>query len=350
VVRTLRGLSFSLSVNTIQTETRNSIYTQPRAAPTQRGQQLAGELCELISRLDNLLTFSLIRFLHELFLQYMQENTIVLLSALVVLCCEQTGLAVAVSRIMALMWSQSVINIATARNRLLEVDDSLGFEELQLFAAATALLVLGSVLGSVLQHKVWMRQCVSLLLFMYAEATQATLSTLRIGYSLIFVCTLLYGIAFRARSVVTADGSTILQALQMICINTVLQTVDSNTSLHTSTGMLVLILLVVDAASSALAVMSETRDYTLWKVSVRLTTVFARGGLPVVLAPLALVVVQIVPAELCANTLRELVMLILFNSVIDRIAVPNMDVLAVQTAVAAFACLLIFRAVLRVLQ
>ena len=67
------------------------------------------------------------------------------------------------------------------------------------------------------------------------------------------------------------------------------------------------------------------------------------------LAPLALVVVQVVPTELCPRTLRELGMLVLFNSVIDRIAVPNMDVLAVPTAVAAFACLLVFRAVLRVL-
>jgi hypothetical protein len=303
-----------------------------------------------VQRLDNLLTFSLIRFLHDLFLRYMSENTIVLLSALVVLCCEQTGAAVAVSRIMALMWSQSMINIATARNRLLDVDESLGFEELQLFAAASALLVLGSVLGSVLQHKVWMRQCVSLLLFMYAEATQATLSTLRIGNSLVFVCTLLYGVAFRARSVTTADSKTMLQALQMICINTVLQRIDSNTTVHTSTGMLLVVLLVVDAASTALDVMSETRDYTLWKVSVRMSAVFSRAGLPVVLAPLALVVVQVVPAELCASTLRELVMLILFNNLIDRIAVPNMDVLAVPTAVAAFACLLLFRAVVRLLQ
>jgi hypothetical protein len=303
-----------------------------------------------VQRLDNLLTFSLIRFLHDLFLRYMAENTIVLLSALVVLCCEQTGSAVAVSRIMALMWSQSMINIATARNRLLDVDDSLGFEELQLFAAASAMLVLGSVLGSVLKHKVWMRQCVSLLLFMYAEATQATLSTLRIGISMVFVCTLLYGVAFRARSVTAADSSTMLQALQMICINTVLQRVEINTSVHTSTGMFLVILLVVDAASTALDVMSETRDYTLWKVSVRLTAVFTRAGLPVVLAPLALVVVQVVPAELCASTLRELAMLILFNSVIDRIAVPNLDVLAVPTAVAAFACLLLFRAMVRLLQ
>ena len=323
--------------------------------PATQAQQLAAELCDLVSRLDNLLTFSLIRFLHELLRQYVEEESIVLLSALVVLVCEQAGTAAAVSRIMALLFSQSIINIATSHSRLLEVADSLGFEELQLFTAATALLILGSMLGYILQHKIWMRQCVSLLLFMYAEATQAVLGMLHLGASVVFACILLYGVAVRVRAWCEHTGTspgaqTLLQALQMICINTVLQRVESKTSVHTSTGMFLLVLLVVDAASSALRVMSETRDYTLWKVSARMTAVYARAGLPVVLAPLALVVVQVVPAELCARTLRELVMLVLFNNVIDRIAVPHMDVLAVSTAVAAFACLLVFRAVLRVVQ
>jgi hypothetical protein len=322
--------------------------------PTQRGQQLAGELCELISRLDNLLTFSLVRFLHDLFRLHVEENVIVLASALVVLLCEQAGTAAAVSRITAMLFSQSVINIVTSHSRLLRVADTLGFEELQLFTAATALLILGSMLGHVLQHKAWMRQCVSLLLFMYAEATQAVLGTLRLGTSLAFVCILLYGVAVRSRAWceqtgASADTQTLLQALQMICINTILQRVETKTAVHTSTGMYLLILLLVDAASAALRVMSETRDYTLWKVSARMSGLYARAGLPAVLAPLALVVVQVVPTELCPRTLRELGMLVLFNSVIDRIAVPNMDVLAVPTAVAAFACLLVFRAVLRVL-
>ena len=322
---------------------------------TQRGQQLAGELCELISRLDNLLTFSLIRFLHDLLRLHIEEGTIVLGSALVVLLCEQTGTGAAVSRITAMMWSQSIINIVTSHSRLLHVADSLGFEELQLFTAATALLILGSMLGHVLQHKAWMRQCVSLLLFMYAEATQAVLGTLRLGTSLVFVCILLYGVAVRSRARgeqagASADTQTLLQALQMICINTILVRVETKTAVHTSTGMFLLILLLVDAASSALQVMSETRDYTLWKVSVRMSAVYARAGLPEVLAPLALVVAQVIPAELCARTLRELVMLVLFNNVIERIAVPNLDVLAVPTAVAAFACLLVFRGVLRMLQ
>ena len=81
-----------------------------------------------------------------------------------------------------------------------------------------------------------------------------------------------------------------------------------------------------------------------------MSVLYTRAGLPMVLAPLALVVVQVVPAVICPRTLRELVMLVLFNSVIDRIAATNLDVLAVPTAVAAFACLLVFRGVLRVLQ
>ena len=81
-----------------------------------------------------------------------------LASALVVLLCEQTGTGAAVSRIMAMMWSQSVINIVTSHSRLLHVAKTLSFEDLQLFTAATVLLILGSMLGHVLQHKPWMRQ------------------------------------------------------------------------------------------------------------------------------------------------------------------------------------------------
>jgi hypothetical protein len=318
-------------------------------------------VCSLLTRLDNVITFSLIRFLYRLLNAYINEHGILLLCSLGLCMCKWAAVVGVFSvdelrRILALLWSQNTINLVTSHNRLVLLDSAFTFELLQQFTAATALIVVGSIAGDFAGSQLWFQQCITLLLFMYAEATQKLVTLLNMGQSVVFVCVLLYFICHRFRPVFEtwSDARTLVQALQMICINVIISKVYSTagSSMATITGMLLIILFIIDALAGLLDILTESRDYALWKVSSRLSAMYATEHIPSVVSGSVFVVLLCINSHKAGTTqtMLELALLVLLNSLIDDVTSSAFELVSVTRAVAGFAYLVVFHSILRFLR
>ena len=317
-------------------------------------------LGDLLRRLQNAITFTLIRYLYATLLDFTDVHSILVVSTLVVaalqsMVLDTTSLGHEIKRVTALLWNQTVVNIVTQNNSMFHVG-YMNVTTVMNLTAATMLLVASSVVGNVAGPSSWLQQCLTMILFMYAEAMQQLLTISYMDTVLLPICALVYFVIVnynKKLSVSLVAFQTITQALQMVCVNLVLASIVPRRldSKHVHAGFLLLVLLVLDALSSIVPQLTESKEYALWKVAARLSLLYSETELPV-LASMLLIVLLLHVKAMHVSRMRavlDVVLLTLLNTLLTNMSANVFSASSYLSIVNAFSFIVIFNILLRVL-
>jgi hypothetical protein len=148
------------------------------------------------------------------------------------------------------------------------------------FVATTCLLVLVSLASYAFSSVDAVSRSTSLLLFIYADATEYVISILRLDtVSALSISILVYTVflVYTSASEINFTLTYLLRGLNMVCINITLRSfiqLDTHyIGIEKQSFVLVLVLFLVDGFSIIVPKLAEARDYAIWKGSQKLFVV-----------------------------------------------------------------------------
>ena len=242
------------------------------------------DLIKIEERIDSVITFALIRFVHEIGRTVLSEVDLALVSGvLLVLLSVLPAFAhldhiIKLCRqIVVMLFSQCAINLVTQNQLVINLNSTRFDILMQAFTVTTCTLVLMSLLSYSFKDVDAVRRSMTLLLYIYADATEFIVKTLNLGGMLAAILSVfVYMIfqTFRARLQRDFTLTYIMRAFNMVCINLILQSIidvdASYVGAEFQSAVLIIVLFFIDAMSLVMPALNEARDYAVWKSSQKL--------------------------------------------------------------------------------
>ena len=247
-------------------------------------------------RLDSVITFALIGFVHDILAAALSKLEIALVTSIVLLTlrgvCNTQKLAVysavrqiveLVEKLSVMVLSQALIGMVTDDSRILRMRESSITQLYVAFVVTTNLLVFVSLLAYSFSNVDAVSRSMTLLLYIYADATEIIVQRIELGRvsaSLLCVLIWLVFLALDVRRVYKAMFAVqyVLSATNMVCINVVLQSlvdVDASTDAAARDSFLLLVVLFfLDGLAQLDERLGEARNYAIWKGSQKIFLVF----------------------------------------------------------------------------
>jgi hypothetical protein len=247
-------------------------------------ENIVEDLMRIEQRIDSVITFALINFVHRIARTVLQEDELVLVSgsSLVLLhfapsSTHLSSIVTMMQKIIVMVFSQSVINVISQNDALLHLHSPHYSILLRAFTITTCLLVLMSLLCYAFRTVDAVQRSMTLLLYIYADATEFIIAQLKLGGllgALLSIWVYLVSHIYRQRTVVSFSILYIFRALNMVCINIVLQSIIDVQATYVGTehqaAVLILVLFLLDALSVVMPALNESRDYAVWKSSQKI--------------------------------------------------------------------------------
>lgn len=290
------------------------------------------------TRLDSVITFALIRFVHSILRLFLNEVETFLVSSITVLTITlllhfldmrqsaSRNMLQLISNILVMVLSQTVINLTTQNNRVMRLGDDVFAILFEGFVATTCLLVLVSLASYAFDTVDAVQRSTSLLLFIYADATEYVISSLRLDtVTALSLSLLVYTIflVYTSTSDINFSLTYLLRGLNMVCINITLRSflqLDTHyIGLEKQSFVLVLVLFFIDGFSLIAPGLAEARDYAIWKGSQKLFFIiklFDPGPDVVLFVCIALLYSKPLWHRLL-TAVYELSLLVVLNAVLD---------------------------------
>lgn len=296
------------------------------------GGDIFSDMQEIEGRIDGVITFALIRFVHTMARLVLSEQELVLLSGVAIIVLYLTPrshldhVVLLTQKICVMVFSQSAINAVTQNQLVLHTDTQHYRILLQLFTITTCMLVLMSLLAYAFKTVDAVRRSMTLLLYIYADATELIVRTLRLGGFLAALLAIFVYLVFHTYGQRWKDNFTLLyifRAFNMVCINLVLQSLVDVDSQFIGTeyqaAVLITVLFLVDAFSAVMPSLAETRDYAVWKSSQKLFLLVQAVNISTeVLLFACLVVLSTRPVwRSLLTSVYELALLVVINVLLD---------------------------------
>jgi len=328
------------------------------------------DFVDIATRLDSTINFTLVRFLYMVAREAL-SNTEIVLAAVTVLVLVNTAGATAAARrhaylaaeIAASLGSgllgQALINSATSDERIVRMRLVTPARLAEEFAVTTSMLLLASVVPQRLQAKEYVARALTILLYMYTDATQNVIAQLNFAWSPPFLCALLF-VALQRFHVQLARRRTLqylVKALNMVTLNILITSVGAiNTDaadLHTNTALLLLTLFLINALTQFSDIFVESRNFAIWKGAQQLFLVYRELGIDSrATFALAVTVVLLHTSGRAAarllwlnsNTLVEIFLLVVVNAIIDELATATMGVHNMLQAFTLFLYIIVIHA------
>ena len=242
------------------------------------------DLLRIEHRIDSVITFALIGFVHRISRTVLEENEIALVAGTCIVLLyfspqhtHISSVVIMIQKIVVMVFSQSVINVVSQNDALLQLHTLQYGILLRAFTITTCLLVLMSLLCYMFRSVDAVQRSMTLLLYIYADATEFIIAQLKLGGllgALLGMLGYLVCHVYREHNTVSFSMLYISRALNMVCINIVLQSiVDVNTTyigIEYQGAVLVIVLFMLDAFSVVMPALRESRDYAVWKSSQKL--------------------------------------------------------------------------------
>ena len=289
------------------------------------------DIVQIEERLDSVITFALIRFVHQIGRGILSEEELalgtgaglVLLSTLPATSHMQYMFTLS-RKIFVMVFSQCAINLVAPRQPT--GDNVQATAMLQAFTITTCMLLLMSLLAYAFRDIDAVRRSMTLLLYIYADSTEYIVKTLDLGGLLAALVAVLVYVVFQIYAAKLRANFTllyILRAFNMVCINLVLQSLVDVEKTYVSVdfqgAILIIVLLLIDSFSAVLPALAESRDYAIWKGS---------QALYILLTGLAIesdVMLFVCFAILCSKpmwksmltSVYELTLLVIINVILD---------------------------------
>lgn len=260
------------------------------------GGGLLDDYMSIEQRLDSVITFALIGFVHDTLATAFDTLEVALVSGVVLLTlrgvCNTAKLSAlsAVRQIVELLeklavmvLSQALISLVTQDSRILRMRESNLLLLFVAFVVTTNVLVLVSLLAYSFSSVDAVSRSMTLLLYIYADATEIIVQRIELGRVSAALLCLLIWLVFLALDVRRAFKALfavqyVLSATNMVCINVVLQSlVDVDASRDAAARdsfLLLVVLFLLDSLAQVDDRLTEARNYAIWKGSQKLFFVF----------------------------------------------------------------------------
>lgn len=297
------------------------------------------DIRDISGRLDSLVTFAIIRFVYAVYILYFSNDEIILFSVIIALVLSLLMnhpkissalfvLSEQVQKISLLVLSQATIakiGIDPVTDNYKDIPTSI---IVQSMTVVTCILILSSVIPEYFQDSDVVQRCVTLLLYIYAEATETVFQELKGGILPTFICVFLYMCLHKYNDSIGHRFSVryVLRALNMVTINFILRALtDVNmevANLQIQTILYIVVLFLLDTLSHISPMFEETRDYAMWKVSQQLFRVYARYKIDTMVSVAISFLVLATRGVFAQNTqlVFQLLILVVVSIVLDAAA------------------------------
>jgi hypothetical protein len=325
--------------------------------PTKSVTYTWSDFVNIASRLDSTINFTLIRFLYSMLQRVLSNTEIIFINVTLLLFINTTfaiNILLNIEVITAVVYSlssglvaQALINTATNNELLVSMKLNDSSRLLEQFTVTTAMLLFASIIPFKLQQKEYVSRAITILLYMYTDATQNIVDQVNFGWSPPFFCVLICILLERHRDYLESRATLqyIVKALNMVTINILITSVTiidtSATDLYTSTALLIITLFAIDTMIHLSGNMEEGRNYAIWKGAQQLFFVYQELHISTLVTfALALIFilmhttsVRIVELfHLRNNTILELFLLVVVNVIIDQLQTNALSVFSVEQA------------------
>ena len=294
------------------------------------------ELRDIAGRLDIMISYTIIRFVYALCLVYLANTEIVLFGTICGIvftaAVHSHSISNATRIVSELMRKTSLLVMAQALIGMLGVGTGMAYDAsssvlfvMQSMTVVTCILILLSVIPQYCQQSEVVSRCVTLLLYVYADATESLFRVVEDGLVPTLVCLLLYVAMHNYHAVVQRQHSLtfLMRAFNMVAINFILRSLSAlsrdATTLAVQTVLYIVVLFVVDAVSHISTIFTETRDYAMWRVSQQLFLVYSSYNADLVLTMAGCILVLTTRNFWSDNTqlVFQLVLLVTVSVVLD---------------------------------
>jgi hypothetical protein len=328
------------------------------------------DFVDIATRLDSTINFTLVRFLYTVARDLFSNTEIMLAATTMLVLVHTLGFtaparhhAYLAAEIAASLGSgllgQALINSATSDERMVHMRIGTPARLAEEFVVATSMLLLASVVPQHLQAKEYVARALTILLYMYTDATQNAIAQLNFAWSPPFLCALLF-VALQRFHKQLARRHTLqylVKAINMVSINVLITSIGSiNTDaadLHTSTTLLITTLFLINALTELSDIFIESRNFAIWKGAQQLFLVYDELGVDSrATFALAVAVVLLHTSTksaarllwLNSNTLVEIFLLVVVNAIIDELATATMGVHNMLQAFTLFLYIIVIHA------
>ena len=299
------------------------------------------ELQAVGGRLESVVTFTVVQFTYNLAVLYMARTDILML-------CVASLIGMHVHEVLR-QHSKTLQTIySTGRQLTILVGSQVGVDLIldtqKLNGLATlpaetvvrslstllVLLVVVSVVPVSGPAAVYCSRSCSLILYIFADATENVLARAGIPDVLSFVCAAFYVAMHRFESNIAHKGSLVflLQGVNMVCVNVVLSSVAANRDPYTKIALLLLTLMLMFTISRINSVFEDTRGYAMWKTAQRIFLIYKSYNIDFTLST-AFAFILVVSRSLWPKQLHmifELAVLVAVNIILDIFAVQVLNV------------------------
>ena len=319
------------------------------------------DLGQIGSRLDSTIHFTLIRFIYQVLSHKLSNAEIILImiTCLFFLSTKskeflQAHVVLIVDVLESLssgLLGQALINIATSNEVILQPQIQHPAKLFEEFAMVTSMLFFASIIPHHLQKKEYINRAITILLYMYTDATQSIVNRLAFKWTAGFVCVLIFVSLHRCDHILcqTKTLQYFVKAINMVVVNIVLTSVSKidvdSSDVHTQTVLLLLFLFFVDSLSHLIPVLQESRNFAIWKGAQMLFVVYNELNVqPILTFLMAILVVMVhtviltwIPSIQKQQTaIIEVFLLVVVNVVIDQLGDYTMKVYSVENSLLLF--------------
>ena len=226
----------------------------------------------------------------------------------------------------------SLLVVAQALISVVGIDATVAYSDasppqfvLQSMTVVTCILILSSVVPAAFRGSELVQRLVTLLLFVYADASESLFRIVEDGVIPTLACLLLYVCMHHYSSEMKAHQSLkyITRALNMVSINFILRSLASlsrqSASLTVQTVLYIVVLFIVDTFSHMSSMFVESRDYAMYKVSQQLFRMYLAWEVDFVLSMAGSILVLATRDAWSDNTqlVFQLVVLVFVSVVLD---------------------------------
>lgn len=301
---------------------------------------ILSDLHSIESRLDSVITFALIKFVHGILTNSFSEFEVACISSLLLLSLRGVvnfrhvqdsaivEILTLVDKLSVMVFSQSVINIVTNDSRILKMMED-DFTMLFLaFIVTTNILIFVALLTYAFQSNDAVQRSMTLLLYIYADSVEIIVNRVKLGslsagmLSLFFYLVMLQ-LHQNSNSIAGFIRQYVVSALNMVCINVMLQSLidvdQSFGNLIRQSFVLLIALFFLDSVNQITPLLEEARNYAIWKSSQKLFMIFQKVDISLDLM-LFISLALLYSRPIWKNMLHavfELAMLVVVNVILD---------------------------------
>jgi len=298
------------------------------------------DLSQVSERMESVITFTITRFVYTVLLAYMGNTDIVIMGLVGTVAWKvandiqlfhadgaATLITTMFGRLNMFVGSQALMHSVTQNELIVTLSRNRDEILLHAFTVTTCLLVMISVIPESVAGLSYVQRCITLLIFMYTDATEYIVRSLDVGVAPalcgILVC--LYVHSHEDYVATLGTAVYLVRAVNMLSINVILAQITENdagsASLEIRTTITLFALFCIDAASKLVPAFAEVRGYAVWKTASRLFEEFSVTSIDPALTVYACVTLMCARRFLKEDTttLMELMVLVVVNILADSL-------------------------------